>query len=699
MNIVYENHVNSTPHISFVLMDWGCRESFHTIEYLNNQTVPRDSYEIIWIEYYNRKPTRIADLINQYKKRGLESPINTWIVMGRPKGEVFRKHWVNNIGILHAKGEIVCFIDSDAITSPTVVDTIIREFEDNPDVILYSEEIRTPDKSFYPFGYPNPQEIIPTAVNMRNGVPVAMRNFRSGLLADPSLIHCRNYGACFSARKEDLIRIGGWDEHDDYAGYIAGPYEMSLRMELTGKREVWSHFELLYHVPHPGNSGIDNYSGPHDGKGVSSTAMKILETKRIFPLVENKDIKAMRLRLPEASVVEDIKIGSSNAGQELAPTTQEKATNVFLPPASASNWDKKGFYMLAKFYDEIETKFFNYDYSRIYAIGAYAALLAKKIGLPQEKVEAIYVAGLFCDVGNIMKLSESYSGENSDYNAIIGNSFFNTWEGEPFVTIKHVCNMYSENFDGSAKLAVKGGFVPLEARIVSLAHYFDDKINLRSGSEALPFCKVYDSVIRKSGKKFDPGVVDAFIDSLADFVCINLKNQNNALDFMYPCYHFDEKSVLEKRNIDNIISHADGGGFVKEKFNEFNIYGVRCGSNETYYAIPVWEDNLNLKDYYNNKYRFSYVSNSLEDVKQFTSPQLILQNVYGYNIICCAEQYFALPIVEVEFKIEKVIKRTYATPCYIDKDLKYLKKKIVVSRLRVVIGGVFKNLFRKIFCI
>lgn len=665
-------------------MDWGCRESFHTIEYLNNQTVPRDSYEIIWIEYYNRKPTRIMDLINRYEKCGLESPINTWIVMVRPKGEVFRKHWINNIGILHAKGEIVCFIDSDAITSPTLVDTITREFKNNRDIILYSEEIRTSDKAFYPFRYPNPKEIIPTAVNMKNGVPDAMRNFRSGLLADPSLIHCRNYGACFSARKGDLIRIGGWDEHDDYAGYIAGPYEMSLRMELTGKREVWSHFELLYHVPHPGNSGIDNYSGPHDGKGVSTTAMKILETKRILPLVENKEIRAMRLNLPEAVLVEDIKIGRNVVDQELTPTTPEKATDVYLPPASATNWDKKSIYMLAKFYDEIETNFFNYSYSRIYAIGAYAALLAKKMGLSQDKIEVIYIAGLFFDVGNIMKLSESYKGENNDYNAIIGNSLFSTWESEPFVTIKKVCNIYREHFDGSVKLAVKGNFIPLEARIVALAHYFDDQINLRSNKKALPFYKLYNSIMQKSGKEFDPNVVDAFIDCLGDFVCINLKNQNNALEFMYPCYKFDEKSINE-----------EGGGFVKETFNEFNIYGVRCGNNEQYYAIPVWEDNFNLTDFYNNKYRFSYVSNRLEDVKQFTNPQLILQNVYGYNIIYCAGQYFALKCVEVEFKVEKFIKRKYTTPCYIDKNFEYLKKKIFVARLKEFAEGFFKNIARK----
>ena len=71
------------------------------------------------------------ELINQYEKCGLESPINTWIVMARPKGEVFRKHWINNIGTLRAKGEIVCFIDSDARVKPNWLKLLVKDLDDS----------------------------------------------------------------------------------------------------------------------------------------------------------------------------------------------------------------------------------------------------------------------------------------------------------------------------------------------------------------------------------------------------------------------------------------------------------------------------------------------------------------------------------------------------------------------------------------
>lgn len=692
---IRRNNNNNKPAISFILMDWGCRESFHTLEYLSNQITDRSQYEVVWIEYYDREPTRLSDLIRHYESAGLPSPIDTWIVMARPKGEVFRKHWINNIGILNSKGDIICFMDSDAILSPTLVDTIIKEFKDEPDRILYMEEIRTADKAFYPFRYPSPKEIIPTAVNMKNGVPVAMRNFRSGLLADPSLIHCRNYGACFSARREDLIRVGGWDEHDDYTGYIAGPYETSLRMELVGKKELWSHFELLYHVPHPGNSGIDNYSGPHDGKGVSTTAMKILETKRLLPLAENPEIKALRLKLPPVSIAKDLAIGTiegSGEGQ-LKPTTPEKSTDVFLPPVSTTKWDKKQFYLLAKFYDEIETRAFGFGYSRVFAIGSYAASLGKKLGLPQEKCEAIYVAGLMCDMSKILDISELFKGKGTRQGIEIGSDFFSNAADEPAYTIKNVCNMFREHYDGSGPKGVKGEIIPMEARIVALAQYFDEKSNLRAPNvKAMPFNSVFESIVGKSGVMFDPKVVDAFMDCREDFICIHLKNQNNVLNFMYPCYYFDEKS-LKTFSFDETSCRASAGGaqaapagpvsgYVVDQFHEFNIYLVKDCGRDIFYAIPAWAGPFDITAFENKKYRFSYASPDINELKAYLNPQLLFQNFYEYNFISCAGEYFALKIGEVGFSLEKIHKGKYNSPCFTNKNLKRLKERVFIEKVK-----------------
>lgn len=703
MRFVRKNKLQNTPEVSFVLMDWGCRESFHTLEYLNNQLVDRSRYEIFWIEYYDRQPTRLSDLIKRYEDAGLPSPIDTWLVMARPKGEIFRKHWINNLGILHTTGDIIVFMDSDAIVNPTLVDTIIKEFKDTPERILYMEEIRTADKSFYPFKYPNPKEIIPSAVNMKNGVPVAMRNFHSGLLADPSLIHCRNYGACFCARREDLIRIGGWDEHEDYTGYIAGPYEMSLRMELAGKKELWSHFELLYHTPHPGNSGIDNYSGPHDGKGVSTTAMKVLETKRLLPLVENPEIRRLRLRLQPVSLVKDLSIGTieGNGNDQLTPTTPEKSTDVFIPPLPASKWDKKPFYHLAKFYDQLETRCFGYGYSRIYAIASYAAVVGKKLGLPQEKNEALYVAGLFCDMGKILELSR-VNAFGARAEAAIGNEFFRDMSDDPAQTVRNACAMFREHYDGNGPQGVKGEVIPIEARIIAVAHKFDDMINIRDSSrKAMLFSEVYKSITDMSGTVFDPKVVDAFLDCKEDFVCINLKNQNNTLNFMYPCYHFDEKSLgaityamsyavpsgasasVPVTTCEKSMAHIASGGYpVIDQFHEFNIYLVKDNGRDMLYAIPSWQGPLDIGSFEKGKYRFAFVSHDINEIKERINPQLLFQNFYGYNFIRAAEEYFAIRIGEVGFSIEKAHKGKYAAPCFIKKSLNRLKERVFIEMLR-----------------
>jgi hypothetical protein len=96
------------------------------------------------------------------------------------------------------------------------------------------------------------------------------------------------------AKRADLIDIGGADEHMDYLGHICGPYEMTFRLVNHGLREIWHDSEFLCHTWHPGQAGIDNYQGPHDGKHMSSTALEALVFRRVLPLVENKAIKLLR---------------------------------------------------------------------------------------------------------------------------------------------------------------------------------------------------------------------------------------------------------------------------------------------------------------------------------------------------------------------------------------------------------------------
>jgi hypothetical protein len=210
--------------------------------------------------------------------------------MNIPKNAYYHKHLMYNLGIILSRGRIVAICDSDAIVRETFVERIIGAFEPDSDIVLHLDQARNSDRRFYPFNYPTVEDVIGGGcINWHNGKT-------TGLWDTEDILHTRNYGACMAARREDLIAIGGADEHTDYLGHICGPYEMTFRLVNYGKKEVWHHGEFLYHVWHPGQAGEKNYVGPHDGHHVSTRALQAKFTGRILPFVENSAIRKLRLR-------------------------------------------------------------------------------------------------------------------------------------------------------------------------------------------------------------------------------------------------------------------------------------------------------------------------------------------------------------------------------------------------------------------
>jgi hypothetical protein len=287
---IFKSSTRKEPNVSIVLLDWSVRESYHVLDYLNKQTINRARYEVIWIEYYCRRAPEIEAGLNECEMLGKSPIVDKWIVMDIPNHICYHKHLMYNVGILASRGKIITLCDSDAIVSPTFVESIINSFEEDRNIVLHLDQIRNINRKFYPFNYPSIEAIKDKGcINWKDGKT-------TGLLDREDPLHTRNYGACMSALREDLVGIGGADEHIDYLGHICGPYEMTFRLVNAGKKEVWHQEELLYHVWHPGTDGKKNYLGPHDGLNVSTTALEAQRKGRVMPLVENPAIRMLRLK-------------------------------------------------------------------------------------------------------------------------------------------------------------------------------------------------------------------------------------------------------------------------------------------------------------------------------------------------------------------------------------------------------------------
>jgi hypothetical protein len=290
MKLVFENALPKDPDVSIVLLDWSVRESFHVLDYLSTQTVPKERYEIIWIEYYNRRAEEITQRLKTGVGQGKPPIIDTWVVMDMPHTLYYHKHLMYNVGIVVSRGNIVTFMDSDAVVGPGFVEAIIQSFTENSGIVLHMDQVRNINRKFYPFNYPALEEIAAEGcANFVNGKP-------RGLIDKSDPLHLPNYGACMSARRDDLILMGGADEQRDYLGHMCGPYDMTFRLLNAGKKEIWHQDEWLYHTWHPGQAGDKNYGGPHDGRHMAQAALCARRRGEIFPRVENPAIKKLRLK-------------------------------------------------------------------------------------------------------------------------------------------------------------------------------------------------------------------------------------------------------------------------------------------------------------------------------------------------------------------------------------------------------------------
>jgi glycosyltransferase involved in cell wall biosynthesis len=263
------------PLVSVILLDWSCRQRFHALDWLTNQTVPREQYELIWVELFDRVvPKAIEDadvLITCRQKRS------------------YHKHKGYNTGLLESRGQVITVCDSDAVFPPTFIESIVKNFRlgssEPEQLVLMHHEWRTDAE--YPDHLASLDAV--SAFVWKELWP--------------------NVGACMSVRKIDAIRFGGFDEHSSYKGFICGPYDLAWRLVNAGLPEVWHNPDVaLWHFAHPApyfhprQFSFNNLrrwfevTYPHC-EYHALTAVEGFSTGRVLPLQENPEVHKLRMSL------------------------------------------------------------------------------------------------------------------------------------------------------------------------------------------------------------------------------------------------------------------------------------------------------------------------------------------------------------------------------------------------------------------
>ncbi len=86
---------------------------------------------------------------------------------------------------------------------------------------------------------------------------------------------------------------------------------------------------------------------------------------------------------------------------------------------------------------------------------------------------------------------------------------------------------HHERFNGRGyPCGLRGGEIPLSARITTLADVFDALTSARVYKTEMPFEQAYELIVAEKGEHFDPLIVDAFEHCLDDFARVKLAIDN-----------------------------------------------------------------------------------------------------------------------------------------------------------------------------
>ena len=148
------------------------------------------------------------------------------------------------------------------------------------------------------------------------------------------------------------------------------------------------------------------------------------------------------------------------------------------------------------------------------------SLVAKGLGLSDERCRMIYLAAPLHDVGKIAIADAILSKPGKltpdemaimRQHVIIGARILENGSSDLIRTAELIALSHHERWDGTGYPdRLSGKDIPIEARIVAIADVFDALCSARPYKQAWPIAKARAEIVGLSGSHFDPACVAAF---------------------------------------------------------------------------------------------------------------------------------------------------------------------------------------------
>jgi diguanylate cyclase (GGDEF)-like protein/putative nucleotidyltransferase with HDIG domain len=161
------------------------------------------------------------------------------------------------------------------------------------------------------------------------------------------------------------------------------------------------------------------------------------------------------------------------------------------------------------------------DYNKIHHLetARMAELLGRVMGLTQQEVEQIRVAGLLHDVGTLSIPSDllEKQGRFTDEERVIVNQHpvLGAELLRPIRALKDICEIlenHHERWDGTGyPRGLKGEEIPLAARIVSIVDSYHAMISDRPYRKAMSTQQAMETLKAGAGLQWDPFLIDIFL--------------------------------------------------------------------------------------------------------------------------------------------------------------------------------------------